>query len=470
MRLQALVASAALTFAIAAQAAPLIEGNTLISNEVISRNLGYAKPKNAEEAAKIIVGLYDQYGYVGAKASIEGDKIRIIEPGATITGDYDNAWLNEQGGVIEVGTIQNSMMMSDVANRFEVLDVTVGNLKPDGTVDVEVKRNKSSKPYEASINYSTYGQETSGRDVITLAGATHVGGGVRVDASITESAADLRSESKGGEYRSATISARKATPYGEVYGSYSNTHSEMGGKEASYYDYLLAGDTQRATLGHRVVVGGNTTLQNSLVWTKRDLDFGLFDLNETQNYLAWNGRMLYNLGNHRFTVGINQGLGGKNDYNMIPLLGSFNAHYTSGQIGYGYSSLLPGGYLGASVSANAFAGTRDMPSAERMSVGGPGRGSSHENGVVSGIKGYYGEARLYGVKTPLADFGLKPYLSVNGSAATSTLGDDIAVYSGEVGLIGKWDNVTGTINYARSLKVENLDNDERVNMSLGYQF
>ncbi|MBD8088670.1 hemolysin activation/secretion-like protein [Pseudomonas fluorescens] len=470
MRVQALLASAALTFAIAAQAAPLIEGNTLISNDVISHHLGTAKPKNVEEAARIIVGIYDQYGYVGAKASIEGDKIRIIEPGASIKGDYDNAWLNEKGGVIEVGTIQNSMMMADVANRFEVLDVTVGNLKPDGTVDVDVKRSKATKPYEASINYSTYGQETSGRDVVTLAGATHVGGGVRVDASISQSAADLRSESKGGEYRSATIGARKATPYGEVYGSYSNTHNEMGGKEASYYDYLLAGDTQRATLGHRVMVGGNTTLQNSLVWTQRDLDFGLFNLNETQDYFAWNSRMLYSMGNHRFTVGVNQGLGGKNDYNLVPLLGSFNAHFTSGQLGYGYSSMLPGGVVGASVSANAFAGTRDMPSAERMSVGGPGRGSSHENGVVSGTKGYYGEARLYGVKTPLADFGLKPYLSVNGSSATSTLGDDISVYSAEVGVIGKWDKVSGSVNYARSLKVENLDRDERVNMSLGYQF
>lgn len=469
MRLQALVAGAALTFAIAAQAAPLIEGNTLVSNEIISRHLGYAKPKNADEAARIIVGIYDQYGYVGAKASVDGNQIRIIEPGADVKGDYDNAWLNQQGGVIEVGNIQNSMMMADVANRFEVLDVTVGNLQPDGTVALDVKRTSSGKPYEASINYNTYGQETSGRDLVTLAGATHVGGGVRVDASITQSAADARRESKGGEYRSATVSARKATPYGEVYTSYSNTHSEMGGKDASYYDYLLAGDTQRATLGHRVIVGGNTTLQNSMVWTKRDLDFGLFDLQETQEYLTWNGRLLYTLGNHRFTAGVNQGLGGSNDYNLIPLLGSFNAHFTSGQLGYGYSSVLPGGFAATSISANVFAGSKDMPSAERMSVGGPGRGSSHENGVVSGVRGYYGEARLYG-KTPLADYGLKPYLSINGASATSTLGDDISVYSAEAGLIGKWDGLSGTVNYARSLKVQNLDRDERLNMSLGYEF
>lgn len=113
-----------------------------------------------------------------------------------------------------------------------------------------------------------------------------------------------------------------------------------------------------------------------------------------------------------------------------------------------------------------------MPSSERMSLGGPGRGSSHNNGVVSGYKGQFGEARLYGMRnlSPIADMSLRPYLSVNGGATTNASGESLGVYSAEAGLLGKWDSVTGSLSYADTISTKNIDKDRRMNMNLNYEF
>jgi hypothetical protein len=111
-----------------------------------------------------------------------------------------------------------------------------------------------------------------------------------------------------------------------------------------------------------------------------------------------------------------------------------------------------------------------MPSAERLSIGGAGRGSSHNNGIVTGYKGYFGEARLYGMRTVLSDYGLKPYVSINGANTTDALGTDYEVIATEVGLLGKWKDLSTTVSYSNSIKEKNVDHDSRLNMDVNYAF
>ncbi|WP_156675921.1 hypothetical protein [Pseudomonas sp. Leaf58] len=70
----------------------------------------------------------------------------------------------------------------------------------------------------------------------------------------------------------------------------------------------------------------------------------------------------------------------------------------------------------------------------------------------------------------LANFGFKPYFSLNGAETTSTLGDDVVIHSGEVGVNVQWKGLGAKLNYAKSLKVENAADDSRINLSLNYIF
>ncbi len=473
MRIKMALAGALLMACLPAVGAPIIRGNTQVDSQVLDRQIANAQPKSYEDVANIIVGIYEQYGYVGVKAVVKDNVITIIEPGSTIEGDYDQSWVGQpQGQVLEVETINDSMAMADVNNRFEVLDVAVGDLKNDGSVDVSMKRSQAAKPYVANVSYSSLGQDSSSRDLITVYGGTHVGGGVRVDGAFTHGVASLREESDGGSYRNAFVNAKKATPYGEFNVSVSDSHNEVGGKEATRFDYELAGDTRRYSAGHRYVVSGVGTFVNSVNLVERDQEFGLFDLDESQEYKSWNSRYLGKFGAHQVNASLTKGLGGSRDYNKIPLMGEFNPKFQSIQVGYATSGVFPIKTVGYGVSASGFSGSKDMPSSERMSLGGPGRGSSHNNGVVSGYKGYFGEARLYGMQnlSPISDMSLRPYLSVNGGATTDAIEIDHSLYSAEAGLLMKWKNVSGSINYADTIHAENVEKDRRMNMNVNYEF
>jgi hemolysin activation/secretion protein len=472
MRMKLALAGALLSVCMAVQATPVIKGNTIIDSRILDRHLAMAKPKSYDEVARLIVDVYEQFGYVGVKAIVEGNVITIVEPGSTIAGDYDSQWVQGEGGVLDVQTINNSMAMADITNRFEVMDVAVGDIREDGSVNVNINRAKSAKPYAATVSYSTLGQDASARDLVSASGGMHVGGGVRVDGAITKGLSSLRKESKGGNYHSAFVNAKKATPYGEFNASVSDSHNEIGGKDATRYDYELAGDTRRYSVGHRYVVQGKGTLVNSLNWVKREQNFGLFNLTEEQDYKSWNGRFYGSFGSHQFNASLTQGLGGKRDFNLIPLMGEFNPNFHTVQLGYATSGIFPVRSLGYGVSASVFSGSKDMPSSERMSLGGPGRGSSHNNGVVSGHKGYFGEARLYGMNniSPITDLSLRPYLSVNGGMTTDVLGNDLELYSAETGLLAKSGNVSGSVSYADTLYSKDIDKDRRLNMNVNYDF
>jgi hemolysin activation/secretion protein len=472
MRMKLALAGALLSVCMAVQATPVIKGNTIIDSRILDRHLAMAKPKSYDEVARLIVDVYEQFGYVGVKAIVDGNVITIVEPGSTIAGDYDSQWVQGEGGVLDVQTINNSMAMADITNRFEVMDVAVGDIREDGSVNVNINRAKSAKPYAAAVSYSTLGQDASARDLVSASGGMHVGGGVRVDGAITKGLSSLRKESKGGNYHSAFVNAKKATPYGEFNASVSDSHNEIGGKDATRYDYELAGDTRRYSVGHRYVVQGKGTLVNSLNWVKREQNFGLFNLTEEQDYKSWNSRYYGSFGGHQFNASLTQGLGGKRDFNLIPLMGEFNPNFHTVQLGYATSGIFPVKSLGYGVSASVFSGSKDLPSSERMSLGGPGRGSSHNNGAVSGHKGYFGEARLYGMNniSPITDLSLRPYLSINGGMTTDVLGNDLELYSAETGLLAKSGNVTGSVSYADTLYSKDIDKDRRLNMNVNYDF
>lgn len=469
MRLKLAAACALLTATMSAHAIPIIQGNTLLTSDVIYQYVADNRAATYEDAAKLITKVYEAHGFLGIKTRMDRNIITILEPTAKVEGAYNNTWVGlPKGRVLEVATLSNSMAMADAENRFQRLDVEIGDLNWDGTVDVYTDT-EDLKPYKASINYNTYGQDASSRDLVTLSGATHLGEGFRLDASLTRGLAEMRKESKSGKLQNGYGSIRKATVVGEFSASWMKSENQVGGEEASIYDYQLAGNTDRYSFSHHYHFAGIGKLTNTFSQIHREQDFGLFNLTDEQDYKTWSGRYQADFGTNSFTLSVTKGLSGSREHNLLPLLGTFNEKFYSVQMDFTRSDQFANNMLAYNLALSGFQGSADMPSAERMSLGGPGRGSAYGAGVISGYKGFVGDARLYLLPSlsPVDEVLVRSYVSVNGGTITDAIENKFSLASAEFGLVGRWREITASATIARSIGGD-LPDEQRFNFSLSY--
>jgi hypothetical protein len=366
--------------------------------------------------------------------------------------------------------IQSSMRMADVTPRFQTIDNLLGSLQGDTQSDLHFS-NKND-PLSLGVTYSTQGQDATGRDVVGINGAVNTDSGFSAEGHYLHGLEGLRTLSKEGRYDAGRLRLAQDTHYGEFFIGGDITGSDVGAsKKVSRYQEELAGETHRAVVGNRYSYDGISSVQNSFGWTRREqtYDTRKYHLVETQEYQTWNTTYNGQFGYSQVNASITKGLSGERSFNYVPLMGEFNPNFYALQLGYGLQGLALYDQLGYGLSGSYFKGSEDMPSAERMTIGGSGRGSSHEAGVVSGYKGEFAEARLYGMRVPgLSCLAMKPYLSVNGAKTSHPTGGEYSLVSAEFGVFGRWQDVSTTLSYAKSVKDENLDHDSRLNLDLSY--
>jgi len=467
LKLNAIFAGLALAYSTFSVAAPHIEGNDTLSNFVIDRHLAYGNPKSIEQAGQIISGAYVQYGYkdVVVKVDKGNNKITIFEQGV----DRDASFPQNEGFVV-VNDIQRSMKMADSSPRFHTIDGMLGSLQTHERSGLGLSSKQDL--VNLGVSYSSRGHDASSRDVVGISAAVHTSSGFSAEGDYLHGLEGMRSLSKEGRYDAGRVRLAQNTSYGEFAIGGDITGSDPGtSKKISRYQEELAGETYRAFIGHRYNFEGVGTLANSVTWIRREQTYDKYKIKETQEYQTWNTTYRGQYGASQFSASITKGLSGQRTYDYVPLMGEFNPNFYAVQLGYGIQGLALNDQIGYGITGSYFKGSEDMPSAERMTIGGSGRGSSHDAGLVSGYKGSFAEARLYGMNVPgLADLALKPYLSVNGARTTHPTGGEFEVVAAEVGITGSWKDVKGTLSYAKSVKDENLDHDSRVNLDVNYTF
>lgn len=368
--------------------------------------------------------------------------------------------------------IQSSMRMADVNPRFEVIDGLLGSLQGDNKSGLGLSSKKDL--LNAGVYYNPQGLETNDLDTIGLNASTHTASGFSAEANYFRSVEELRSILGTDHYEAGRIRLAQDTRYGEFFLAGDISRAGNGElKKATHSRMEQPVETKRAMIGHRYTFDGFGSLGNSFGYTHRDMSYGKsrINLSETQEYQTWNTTYQGQFGASQLSASITKGLSGQRSYSFVPLLGGSNPNFYAAQLGYGLNGLALSDQLGYGVSGSYFNGSEDMPSAERMTIGGRGRGSSHEAGVVSGYKGSFAEARLYGMNVPgFSYLSMKPYVSVNGARTVHPIGGEYALVSAEVGVIGRWRDFSSTFSYAKSVRDENLDHDSRLNVDLSYTY
>lgn len=402
----------------------------------------------------------------------------ILDKITSIDGDYleyagnpasqMNAMIVDQ--VNETFAQMNSVLLEkELENRGQVLrgKITKVDIEDQSYGLTFSGEDDGSDPYRGALMLSSFGPDVSGRDILTWHHKQRLGEGYVATFAATHGFSDLRTESKGGSYESFFADLEKSTPFGLANISYSYTDNEAGGDSLIY---VLGGKTHRYSASLTNWVGRTGwRYAPKIEHTRRKQEMGVFDLYTKQQYTSSIIDVGYDSSAIGFQVKAKKGVSGDQDINLIPLLGSFNPYYwsmdinASGQLSLGEKTSLKARLEG-------FKGSIDMPSSERIGLGGVGAGSSHESGLYSGYKGFQHEVVIYQLLHREGRTSLTARAGINGSEVKTALDEGIRLQSAEIGLdlgFGSWALNT---SYSKSIMTHGLDADQRVNAQVVWRY
>ncbi|MBD8615088.1 hypothetical protein IFT69_15415 [Pseudomonas putida] len=390
-----------------------------------------------------------------------GEQVVIDKP-AVIEGDYAEYLKGD------ADNLNSPLLLRALENEGQGLAVSasaVDSANENYTLRLKAKP-YDQKPYRGAVMLSNSGPDISGRDILSWYHRQLLGQGYVLTTSLTHGFADLRPESKGGKYESAFFSLEKATQYGVFDAQYLYSENTSGGT-ARLYD--LGGTTNRFSLGFTQYLLPSLTLRHQLSYTDRKQDFGAYGIDEKQQFMTYSGKVGYTFAGVDTYLKLTKGLDGKRDYDLIPLMGTFNPYFWSGEADARTSIILPQGLV-LNLHATGFKGSKDMPSSERFGLGGAGRGSSHESGLYSGYEGFSYEAQVSRSLANLNGVVISASAGLNGSDITTAIDQDISVMSARVGVDVGYHDWSIQTSYNKSVMSRNLEDDQRLSVDLVWRY
>lgn len=390
-----------------------------------------------------------------------GEQVVIDKP-AKIQGDYAEYLKGD------ADNLNSPLLLRALENEGQGLSVSasaVDSKDENYTMNLKAKP-YDQKPYRGAVMLSNSGPDISGRDILSWYNRQLLGGGYVMTSSLTHAFSDVRPQSHGGKYESAFFSLEKATQYGIFDAQYLYSENTTGGA-ARLYD--LGGTTNRFSLGFTQYLQPALTLRHQISYTERKQDFGAYGIDERQQFTTYSGKLGYNFAGIDTYFKLTKGLDGNRDYDLIPLMGTFNPYFWSGELDARTAIALPQSLV-LSLHATGFKGSKDMPSSERFGLGGAGRGSSHESGLYSGYEGFSYDMQLSRVVGNFSGVGVSANIGLNGSDITTATDQDISLMSGRLGVdvgYGDWSIQT---SYNKSLMSRNLVDDQRLSIDLVWRY
>ena len=322
------------------------------------------------------------------------------------------------------------------------------------------------KRWGASVGFNNYGSRYSGSDLITGYARVALEDGNEVEASLAHGLANTNPDSYGGRYEAASLAWTHHGAKGSTRVEFSNAVYTAGGP-IRIFD--LTGRVTLLSVGHWIPLDAKWTVFGQIVHTQNRQHLGVVGWKDQTNYTTARVGAEYKTPNSRTTITVEQGLGGSRDFNAVPLLGTFDPHYTAVKIDWqGQKVLNEDGWV-LKGAAGAHIGTSDTPSNEMFSAGGPTRGRAWLSGSTSGQRGAYGEVI---VEAPQRR-GWTPYVGVDTSIVDPQIGDTQRLSSAFAGARYSKKDWTVDVGYAHGIGGNDLagqQKDSRVFINITHRF
>jgi hemolysin activation/secretion protein len=429
-----------------------IQGNHLISStELVAAVNASADKENGLSIGNTLVALYRKRGYLSIEASVDADKqtITLFESTAVSTGIYGDYIPKGQGVLTNESLELAAARMTNTAKlNGEKINIEILSVDPQ-TGNAEIRTTATpivgDKKIGASIGYSNMGQRYSGPDVATAYGWANIGNGQQLDVSAAHGFSAWSNDSKGGRFESGVLSYRKASQFGLTSIQTALTTYKTGG---IFSEIDLTGTINRTTLEHNYLVKKNIIAIGRLSYTDNEQKINLVGWTNKQSYTAFFGGFRYQGESWAADAGIEQGLGGSSQFNFVPLLGRFDANYTTLAANVTGNFDLSKGWIVAG-KAGFQSGPNSTPSSAQFALGGPDRGRSYTTGYVATPIGAYASLTL---NAPLRN-GVQGYAGIdwaNGKPVTGPSREATSAFIGARFMLSKL--ITGDLSFAQAIK------------------
>jgi hemolysin activation/secretion protein len=432
MKRTVVAALVALMWAGAASAAEWsVTGATLLSaDELRAVVSGVESP---EDAGKRVVEAYRARGYLTVEVRVNAvsGAITVVEGVARPTGSY-SGYL-PAGSVLTQDSIELASARMAAAARLngERVAVSVRPARPDGSVEVvaEAVAVPGAKMSGGNLIFSTLGQRYSGNDVLTGYIWKNAGDAQQLDASIAHAFSDWREDSRKGRFDNMTLGWRKAHQYGLT--SLQAMHAEYRtGGQAAPLD--VNGQIDRVNIEHGYLFTPRLTGTARLSYVNNEQRIGAFGWRDREEYgsLTLGARYAGAGAGYSYSMegGVEQGLGGRRNFNFVPLMGEFDADFTAFSFHVQGSRALGDDYF-LTGKIGAQEGSKGTPSASQFYLGGPDRGRSYNTGYAAMPSGHYASVVL----TVPSLNGVVPYLGYDYGRGKPVVGPDRTAQSGFIG-------------------------------------
>lgn len=342
-------------------------------------------------------------GFISAVVAVKpGNVIEVSLARPVFSGEY--AAYFSQGEYLTKRQLEAGAVKASNRAKADGKSVKIDVRTPaDGVVEVVASAADVDdwKRWGASAGFNNYGSRYSGSDLLTGYARVALEDGNEVSASVAHGLSNTNPDSYGGRYEAASVSWTHNGPHGATRVEFSNAVYTAGGP-VRVFD--LTGRVTTLSVGHWVPLSAKWQVYGQIVRTENRQHLGVVSWKDQTNYTTATVGVERNTPATTTRLSIDKGLGGSRDFNVVPLLGTFDPHYTTLKIDWqGRKTLNEDGWV-LRGAAGAHVGTSDTPSNEQFSAGGPGRGRAWLTGSTSGKRGAYGEviieAPTHGSWTP----------------------------------------------------------------------
>lgn len=391
----------------------------------------------------------------------EGRNILVDKP-ASITGEYA-----EYLGT-SLDNLRSPLLIRALENEGKALVVKVGAPDPlTGEYDVHLSSKSDKQPENMGALFgSNTGSEITGTEVGSWYNRSRMGNGYVLVSSLNYGFSDFHKRSRDGKYEAAYLSLERANHFGLFEAQYLYSVNEPGG-ESRLYD--LAGKTQRYTLAMTNWLTHDISLKNQISNTRREQDFGAFGIDEKQSFWSYKPTLTYSGQPVSASLTLNKGLGGKQDFDLIPLMGTFNPHYFSAQLDASHRVRIAHD-IRLHTQVSLFRGSQDMPSSERFRLGGDGAGSSHENGIYTGYKGFNYQVAGSRYLGTYKGVHFMSELGMNGARITTASDHKLAIDAVKGGVSAHYNNYSLDLSASKSVSTVGVDSDSRINAEISWRY
>lgn len=332
---------------------------------------------------------------LSTSASIDPDlkRIEVFERHVRLAGNthYLRFFKTLEGDVLMQGDLDAALRLAQTAARFngDQLGIALNN-PPEGSDAMELGitegKAKDHKDSGGSVTFSTYGQRYSGRDVVTGNYYKYLGNDAMVDFTVSEGLANLRSESKGGNYRSIGVNYTKVLDRGILNVRYNHTTYKSGG---DLLPFDIRGTSDRLDVEFEQPLSAYLSALYGVGYIRQKTVIGSVGMESTSQFGYASAGLRYQKDNFYGQIKLVQGLGGSRSYNVEPLGGEFNPNFTAVQAEAKYTIPLNEKNR-IELAGAAQVGTRGTPGPMQFYGGGLERGRSFTTGNIAGHSGVSG--------------------------------------------------------------------------------